>query len=145
MIDHASIAVRDLERAAAFYEVVLARISYTKIDVRPTTIGFGKRYSELWLNHGPDMFVLTSDSGAQSNGVHVCLRAPTAAAVDGFHAAALAARRCFGWRARPAAASWGWLLCGLHPRSRRKSYRGGDAHRGALASAAGRRAGAREP
>jgi catechol 2,3-dioxygenase-like lactoylglutathione lyase family enzyme len=91
MIDHVSIAVRDLERAAAFYEVVLARIGYTKIDVRPATIGFGKRYSEFWLNYRPDMFVLPSDSGAQSNGVHVCLRAPTTAAVDGFHAAALAA------------------------------------------------------
>ena len=42
MIDHVSIAVRDLERAAAFYEVVLVRIGYTKIDVRPATIGFGK-------------------------------------------------------------------------------------------------------
>jgi catechol 2,3-dioxygenase-like lactoylglutathione lyase family enzyme len=91
MIDHVSIAVRDLDRASAFYEAVLARIGYSKLEVRPTTVGFGKRYSELWLNHRPDMFVLPSDSGAQNNGVHVCLRAPTAAAVDGFHAAALAA------------------------------------------------------
>jgi catechol 2,3-dioxygenase-like lactoylglutathione lyase family enzyme len=37
------------------------------------------------------MFVLPADGGAQNNGVHVCLRAPTTAAVDTFHAAALAA------------------------------------------------------
>ena len=91
MIDHVSIAVRDLTRASAFYEAVLARIGYAKLEVRSTTIGFGKRYAEFWLNLRADMFVLPSDSGAQNNGVHVCLRAPTAAAVDGFHAAALAA------------------------------------------------------
>jgi catechol 2,3-dioxygenase-like lactoylglutathione lyase family enzyme len=86
LIDHVSIAVRDLERATAFYEAVLARIGYAKLEVRPKTVGFGKRYSELWLNHRPEMFALPADSGA-----HVCLRAPTAAAVDAFHAVALAA------------------------------------------------------
>src|ERR1700722_15851701 len=91
MIDHVSIAVRDLERATAFYEAVLARIGFTKLEVRPTTVAFGKRYAEFWLNHRPDIFVLPADAGAQSNGVHVCLRAPTTAAVDAFHAAALAA------------------------------------------------------
>ncbi len=91
MIDHVSIAVRDLERAAAFYEAVLSRIGYAKLEVRPRTVGFGKRYSELWLNHRPEMFAFPEASSGQNNGVHVCLRAPTAAAVDAFHAAALAA------------------------------------------------------
>jgi catechol 2,3-dioxygenase-like lactoylglutathione lyase family enzyme len=86
LIDHVSIAVRDLERAAAFYEAVLARIGYAMLEVRPKTVGFGKRYPELWLNLRPEMFALPADSGA-----HVCLRAPTPAAVDAFHAAALAA------------------------------------------------------
>ena len=88
---HVSVAVRDLAAAADFYEVVLGALGFAKLDDRATTVGFGKRYSELWLNHRPDMFVLPSDSGAQSDGVHVCLRAPTTAAVDEFHAAALAA------------------------------------------------------
>jgi catechol 2,3-dioxygenase-like lactoylglutathione lyase family enzyme len=91
MIDHVSIAVRDLARATAFYEAVLARIGYAKLEVRAATVGFGKRYSELWLNHRPEMLALPDATGAQSNGVHVCLRAPTTAAVDAFHAAALAA------------------------------------------------------
>jgi catechol 2,3-dioxygenase-like lactoylglutathione lyase family enzyme len=86
MIDHISIAVRDLAAAARFYEVVLARIGYAKLEVRPTTVAFGKRYPEFWLNHRPDMFAVAPD-----NGVHVCLRAPTPAAVEAFHAAALAA------------------------------------------------------
>src|SRR5258708_17316477 len=81
-----AIAVRDLDRAAAFYEAVLARIGSAKLEVRARTVGFGKRYAELWLNHRPEMFASPDDSGA-----HVCLRAPTPAAVDAFHAAALAA------------------------------------------------------
>jgi catechol 2,3-dioxygenase-like lactoylglutathione lyase family enzyme len=91
LIDHVSIAVRDLERATAFYEPVLARLGYTKLDVRDGTVGFGKRYSELWLNRRPEMLSLPADTGMQNNGVHVCLRAPTTAAVDAFHATALAA------------------------------------------------------
>jgi|SRR5262249_27426812 len=85
MIDHISIAVRDLDAAARFYEPVLGRIGYAKLEVRPTTVGFGKRYPEFWLNHRPDMYTVAPDTG-----VHVCLRAPTAAAVEAFHSAALA-------------------------------------------------------
>jgi catechol 2,3-dioxygenase-like lactoylglutathione lyase family enzyme len=91
MIDHVSIAVRDLERATAFYEPVLGRLGFVKLEVRPATVGFGKRYSELWLNHRPEMLTLPADAGMQNNGIHVCLRAPTTGAVDAFHAAALAA------------------------------------------------------
>jgi catechol 2,3-dioxygenase-like lactoylglutathione lyase family enzyme len=86
MIDHVSIAVRDIAAAVRFYEVVLARIGYAKLEVRPNTAAFGKRHSELWLNHRPEMFAVPPDSGT-----HLCLRAPTPAAVDAFHAAALAA------------------------------------------------------
>jgi catechol 2,3-dioxygenase-like lactoylglutathione lyase family enzyme len=86
MIDHVSIAVRDLDQAAAFYAAALAPLGYAKLEVRPKTIAFGKRYAEFWLNLRPAMAAIAPDSGA-----HVCLRAPGAAAVDAFHAAALAA------------------------------------------------------
>src|SRR5215470_14266786 len=81
MIDHISIAVRDLERSAAFYEAVLSRIGYAKLEVRAATVGFGKRYSELWLNHRPEMLALPDNTGLHNNGIHLCLRAPTTAAV----------------------------------------------------------------
>ena len=45
----------DLDRATRFYETVLAAIGFAKIDVRPKTVGFGKSYSEFWLNHRPAM------------------------------------------------------------------------------------------
>ena len=83
MIDHISISVNDLKRATRFYELVLATIGYTKLDVRPETVGFGKRYAEFWLNYRPGLRVVADD------GSHVCLRAPTTQAVDAFHAAAL--------------------------------------------------------
>ena len=86
MIDHVSLAVADLDRAARFYEAVLGAIGFAKLEVRPATIGFGKLYPEFWLNHRPAMAGIAAGSGA-----HVCLRARSTAAVDAFHAAALAA------------------------------------------------------
>ena len=86
MIDHASIGVRDLAAAAAFYETVLATIGLAKLVVREATVGFGKSYPELWLNARPGMTPLADDSGS-----HLCLRARSREQVDAFHRAALAA------------------------------------------------------
>jgi catechol 2,3-dioxygenase-like lactoylglutathione lyase family enzyme len=84
MIDHVSVAVRDLKRASEFYAAVLATLGYAKLEARPTTIAFGKKYSEFWINHRPDMMPLPWDCGA-----HVALRASNREGVDTFHAAAL--------------------------------------------------------
>jgi len=84
MIDHVSVPVRDLERAAAFYEAVLATLGYTKRDDRPATVGFGKKYSEFWIN-------LRQQAPSDDNpGTHVALRAEGKEAVDAFHAVTLA-------------------------------------------------------
>jgi catechol 2,3-dioxygenase-like lactoylglutathione lyase family enzyme len=85
MIDHVSIAVSDLARATRFYEAVLGTIGYAALDVRGATVGFGKEYSEFWLNARPDMPSLPRNSGG-----HVCLRVRSTDLVDAFHAAALA-------------------------------------------------------
>jgi catechol 2,3-dioxygenase-like lactoylglutathione lyase family enzyme len=86
MIDHVSIAVSDLDRSTRFYDAVLAALGYAKLEVRPTTVGFGKTYPEFWLNLRAAMRPVAADSGA-----HVCLRARRTAEVDAFHAAALVA------------------------------------------------------
>jgi catechol 2,3-dioxygenase-like lactoylglutathione lyase family enzyme len=86
MIDHISITVRDLDRATRFYEAVLGTIGYMKLEARPATVGFGKKYPELWINLRATIAPITDDSGA-----HVALRVRTTALVDAFHAAALAA------------------------------------------------------
>jgi catechol 2,3-dioxygenase-like lactoylglutathione lyase family enzyme len=86
MIDHISIAVRDLGRATAFYQAVLAPLGFARLETRPATVGFGKKYAEFWLNLRADMAAVAPDSGN-----HVCLRARSTDSVDAFHAAALAA------------------------------------------------------
>jgi catechol 2,3-dioxygenase-like lactoylglutathione lyase family enzyme len=86
MIDHISVAVRDLERAAHFYEATLAPLGLARLVTRPATIGFGKTYPEFWINLRASMAVVEEGSG-----VHICLRAKSSGEVDAFHAAALSA------------------------------------------------------
>jgi catechol 2,3-dioxygenase-like lactoylglutathione lyase family enzyme len=86
MIDHVSVGVRDLERAARFYEATLATLGLTLLVTRPATIGFGKSYPEFWVNLRTGMSAVPHESGS-----HICLRAKTTAEVDAFHAAALGA------------------------------------------------------
>jgi len=85
MIDHISVAVRDLDRAARFYEAVLAPLGLTRLVTRPATIGFGKAYSEFWINLRAGMSDVDEGSG-----VHIALRAKSTAEVDAFQAAAVA-------------------------------------------------------
>jgi len=84
MIDHISVGVRDLDRAARFYEATLATLGLTKLVTRPKTVGFGKAYPEFWINLRAGMAQVAPESG-----VHICLRARSTADVDAFHAAAL--------------------------------------------------------
>ena len=86
MIDHVSIAVRDLDACGRFYDAVLAAIGFSRLVTRPGTIGFGKKYPEFWLNERRAMTPVDADSGG-----HICLRARDAEAVQAFHAAALKA------------------------------------------------------
>ena len=85
MIDHISVGVADLERAARFYEATLAPLGLTRVVTRPATIGFGKNYPEFWINLRAGMAPVAHESGT-----HICLRAKATADVDAFHAAALA-------------------------------------------------------
>ena len=85
MIDHISLAVRDLKISSAFYALVLAPLGYICLATHPTRVAFGIKYPELWLNARPAMAPTATGTGA-----HVCLRARSTEAVDAFHAAALA-------------------------------------------------------
>jgi catechol 2,3-dioxygenase-like lactoylglutathione lyase family enzyme len=86
MIDHISVGVADLERAARFYEAALAALGLSRLVTRPATIGFGKSYPEFWINLRAGMAKVPPE-----NGTHICLRAKTTGDVDAFHAAALSA------------------------------------------------------
>lgn len=86
MIDHVSIPVRQLKASARFYDFLLATLGMQRVRDWPSSIGYGKTYAEFWLNERARLEPFPADSGA-----HVCLRASDTAAVDAFHAAALAA------------------------------------------------------
>jgi catechol 2,3-dioxygenase-like lactoylglutathione lyase family enzyme len=86
MIDHISVGVSDLERAARFYEQTLATLGLSRLVTRPATIGFGKKYPEFWINLRKAMARVEEGSGS-----HICLRARSADEVDAFHAAAFRA------------------------------------------------------
>ena len=86
MIDHVSIAVRDLGKAEPFYAASLAPLGMRKLRESDAAIGFGKTYPEFWINRRAAMACVEEDSG-----VHICLRATDTRAVEDFHAAAVAA------------------------------------------------------
>ena len=84
MIDHVSLAVRDLAASAAAYERILAALGMRRVVERVGSVGFGKTYPELWLNERKGSAPLPVDTGH-----HTCLRAADEAAVDAFHRIAL--------------------------------------------------------
>src|SRR4249919_3406559 len=78
MIDHVSIAVRDIKRAEAFYTAVLGPLGLAKLREWPdAAVGYGKKYPEFWINRRSDMTPVAQDSG-----VHICLRAVSMDVVD---------------------------------------------------------------
>ncbi len=89
MIDHVSIPVADLARAAAFYDAVLATVGLARKKERPGAIGYGRAE-----RRAPTFWILASEDGRAAHpgvGLHLSFVAPTRAAVDAFHAAALRA------------------------------------------------------
>jgi catechol 2,3-dioxygenase-like lactoylglutathione lyase family enzyme len=89
MLDHVSVAVRNLQTSADAYEHVLDAAGLRRLVDRPATVGFGKNYPELWLNARPALTPLPTDTG-----IHICLRVPDEDAVRAFHAQAMQA----GWK-----------------------------------------------
>jgi catechol 2,3-dioxygenase-like lactoylglutathione lyase family enzyme len=56
MIDHISIAVRDIKASEAFYTALLAPLGLIKLREWPdAALGFGKKYPEFWINRRVNM------------------------------------------------------------------------------------------
>ncbi len=89
MIDHTGIAVTDYEKSKAFYTRALAPLGYqllmevsAELTGSTDMAGFGEPpKTDFWISSG----------GPNRPAIHVAFRAATRAAVDAFHAAALAA------------------------------------------------------
>ncbi|MDI7864826.1 VOC family protein [Rhizobiaceae bacterium n13] len=89
MLLYITLGTNDLSRAKTFYDAALATLGYTCRRADDMEIGYGTAddfRSRLWVT-------LPFDKNAATigNGSMVALDAPTRAAVDAFHVAALAA------------------------------------------------------
>jgi len=88
MLHHVSVGVRDVARAAQFYDPALKALGYKRVmEFLPYAIGYGERggHPEFWVQLPHNQMTATS-----GNGVHVGFAAKTKRAVNAFHAAALA-------------------------------------------------------
>lgn len=88
MIDHVSITVGDIGKAERFYDAVMAVLDYPCVGKSAAALRYGRR--ERPTNTNAYMTVFLSDN-VVTDKRHWAFRAKTRAAVDRFHAAALAA------------------------------------------------------
>lgn len=86
MLGHLSFGVHDLARATAFYDAILAPLGFVRVWTSAMAVGFGPA-------GGGDKLALFAKPGevtAPGPGFHLAFDAPSRAAVDRFHEAALA-------------------------------------------------------
>ena len=87
IMSHVSVGTNDLDRALAFYDVVLATLGGKRlIEHAGEAVAYGREYPEFWVNLPYDDKTATT-----GNGAHFAFHAHSTAEVDTFHAAALAA------------------------------------------------------
>lgn len=85
MLHHVSVGVRDVERAAKFYDAVLGALGYKRImEFLPYAIGYGDEHPQFWvqLPHNQQL-------ASAGNGVHISFIARTQEQVDNFHDTAM--------------------------------------------------------
>ncbi|MFO0744393.1 MAG: VOC family protein [Myxococcota bacterium] len=87
MLHHLSFAVADLGRSAAFYDAALGALGYLRAWTVPDAVGYGEHLDA-------DRFAIKQRDAVVSppaRGFHLAFAAPSRAAVDAFHAAAVRA------------------------------------------------------
>lgn len=86
MLGHISFGVEDLERATRFYDAVMKPLEVVRLWSNPRGVGYGLpgQEEQLGLFHRP------GEARAPGPGFHLAFQAPSRAAVDAFHAAAVA-------------------------------------------------------
>lgn len=85
MLGHISLGVRDLAKAAAFYDAILATLGYARTDSSARSVGYGLPGAST------DQFRLIEsvDAKPPGAGFHLAFAAPSENAVDRFHETAL--------------------------------------------------------
>ena len=88
IFDHASIGVRDIKRAMAFYEPTLATLGLEIVMDKGFAVAFGNGSGRqwLWISEPIDKKAVV----IANNGAHFALIADSRSTVRAFHAAAMA-------------------------------------------------------
>jgi catechol 2,3-dioxygenase-like lactoylglutathione lyase family enzyme len=87
MLHHVSVGVRDVERAARFYDPVLKTLGYRRVmEFLPHAIGYGesRERPEFWIQ-----LPHNQQPASNGNGVHVAFLAKSRQVVSKFHETAL--------------------------------------------------------
>lgn len=87
MLHHVSVGVTDFDRAAKFYDAVLATLGYKRVaDFSPHAIGYGERGGapQFWIGQPHDQRPMSA-----GNGTHLGFTAKNKPAVNKFHEVAL--------------------------------------------------------
>ena len=89
MLLYVTVGTNDLDRAGRFYDAILLLLGYVRQKEAPGEIGYaadGDSRCRFWV-----VEPFNREPATLGNGVTIALVAPNRAAVDAFHAAALAA------------------------------------------------------
>lgn len=89
MLDHVSITVSDFPRALPFYDAIMQALGVPRVRRGESSVGYGIRNRPDDDSH-TYLSVFASRGTVVADNRHWCFRAPDRAAVDAFHAAALA-------------------------------------------------------
>lgn len=89
MLDHVSITVSDFPRALPFYDAIMQALGVPCVRRGASSVGYGIRNRPDDDGHSY-LSVFASRGTVVADNRHWCFRAPDRAAVDAFHAAALA-------------------------------------------------------
>ncbi len=81
---HLSLGTNDFDRAAAFYDKVMATLGATRIMEFPGAIAYGRKWPEFWVQTPAD-----GTPANVANGSHIGFAAVDKAMVDAFWQAAL--------------------------------------------------------
>jgi catechol 2,3-dioxygenase-like lactoylglutathione lyase family enzyme len=85
MLHHVSVGVRDVERAARFYDAALGALGYKRLaEYMPYAIAYGVTAPAFWIQ-----LPHNQQSSNPGNGVHIGFSATNKRAVHKFHEAAL--------------------------------------------------------
>lgn len=86
IVSHVSLGTNHFDKAAAFYDAVMASLGGRRIMEHPDAIAYGRAFPEFWIQEPHD-----GKPASTANGVHIGFMAESKEMVQAFWDAAIAA------------------------------------------------------